>query len=180
MLSLASLLNVSTATIIAATPPICSQPVETLRDRFEARYIPSQAMLPTLQVNDHLIIDKRAYCNNSPKRGDLIVFKPTETIRKQGIENPMLKRIIGLPGDTVEITNAKVYINNKLLRENYIAEAPKYQYGPITVPDNSYFVLGDNRNNSYDSHYWGFVPSELIIGKAVRIYWPPGRQKTLE
>ncbi len=141
----------------------------------EARYIPSGAMLPTLQINDRLIIDKWSYRFQSPKQGDIVVFLPTETLKQQNFKDAFIKRVIGLPGDQVEIKGGKVYVNNQPLQENYIEDAPNYQFGPVTVHPNSYFVLGDNRNNSYDSHYWGFVPKENIIGKATKRFWPPDR-----
>jgi signal peptidase I len=147
----------------------------------EARYIPSGSMLPTLQINDRLIVDKLSYRFNNPQRGDIVVFSPTSTLEKQNFHDAFIKRVIGLPGDKVEVKNGKVYINGKAISENYIEEAPQYQWRPEMiglpdrVPPNSYLVLGDNRNNSYDSHYWGYVPREKIIGRAVVRFWPPHR-----
>jgi signal peptidase I len=86
-----------------------------------------------------------------------------------------IHRIIGLPGDKVEVKREQVYINNKTFQEKYIAEAPFYELGPVTVPAKSYLVLGDNRNKSCDSHLWGPVPRENIIGKVTKKYWPPKR-----
>ncbi|HEY9753321.1 MAG TPA: signal peptidase I, partial [Coleofasciculaceae cyanobacterium] len=85
------------------------------------------------------------------------------------------KRVIGLPGDRVEVKGGRVFIDDQPLRENYVAEVAQYQYGPVVVPSNAYLVLGDNRNNSYDSHYWGFVPRDKIIGRAIVRFWPPNR-----
>lgn len=167
----------------------------------EARYIPSGSMLPTLQINDRLIIDKVTYRFQDPQRGDIVVFMPPETasicfgdIPKPPLDgsdkasptpdaqqnNPKLKdafikRVIGLPGDTVEVKNRQVYVNKQPLREKYIDDAPEYEFGPVTVPAGKYLVLGDNRNNSCDGHYWGFVPRENIIGKAVVRFWPLNR-----
>ena len=141
----------------------------------EARYIPSGSMLPTLQINDRLIVDKLSYRFNTPQRGDIVVFSPTSTLEKQNFHDAFIKRVIGLPGDKVEVKGGRVYVNDQALRENYIEEDPQYQWGPQTVPVGSYLVLGDNRNNSYDSHYWGFVPREKIIGRAVVRFWPPNR-----
>jgi signal peptidase I len=87
-------------------------------------------------------------------------------------ERDFIKRIVGEPGDTVEINNGTVYIDGNPLDEPYITSKPTYNYGPMEVPPKQYFVLGDNRNNSYDSHVWGFLPEENIIGQAWLSYWP--------
>ncbi|HEY9675846.1 MAG TPA: signal peptidase I [Waterburya sp.] len=141
----------------------------------EARYIPSGSMLPTLQINDRLIVDKISYDFQNPKRGDIVVFSPTETLKQQNFKDAFIKRVIGLPGDKVEVKEGRVYINNQPIQEKYIEDQPNYRFGPVTVPDNEYLVLGDNRNNSYDSHYWGFVPRKNIIGRAVVRFWPLNR-----
>ncbi|PSM50398.1 signal peptidase I [Chroococcidiopsis sp. CCALA 051] len=141
----------------------------------EARYIPSGSMEPTLQVNDRLIIDKLSYDFEPPQRGNMVVFKPTKTLRQQNFHDAFIKRVIGLPGEKVEVKSGRVYINGSALKENYIAARPDYQWGPVIVPPNSYLVLGDNRNNSYDSHYWGFVPRHNIIGRAIFRFFPFNR-----
>jgi signal peptidase I len=143
----------------------------------EARWIPSESMVPTLQKYDKLIVDKLSYHFSDPQRGEIVVFSPTENIKKENpsLKDAFIKRIIGLPGDKVEIKGERVYINSRPLQEKYIEAPPEYQYGPVTVPPNSYLVLGDNRNNSYDSHFWGFVPRENIIGRAIVRFWPPNR-----
>ncbi|KGF71717.1 signal peptidase I [Neosynechococcus sphagnicola sy1] len=141
----------------------------------EARYIPSGSMLPTLEINDRLIVDKMSYHFQNPQRGDIIVFNPTARLEALNFHDAFIKRIIGLPGETIQVKGGRVYVNNQPLREAYIADLPQYDYGPVTVPLNSYLVLGDNRNNSYDSHYWGFVPRQNIIGRAVVRFWPPNR-----
>jgi signal peptidase I len=141
----------------------------------EARYIPSESMVPTLEINDRLIIEKVSYHFQEPKRGDVVVFSPTKTLEEQNYHEAFIKRVIGLPGDTVEVRNGRVYVNNEPLTEPYIAEKPDYQYGPQTVPQGQYLVLGDNRNKSYDSHAWGFVPKDNIIGRAVLRFWPLNR-----
>jgi signal peptidase I len=141
----------------------------------EARYIPSGSMLPTLQINDRLIIDKISYNFRNPDRGDIIVFSPTDTLKAQNFKDAFIKRLIGLPGDKVEVKGGRVYVNDQPLKENYIEEKPNYNFGPVRVPANQYLVLGDNRNNSYDSHYWGFVPRDRIIGRAVVRFWPLNR-----
>jgi signal peptidase I len=154
----------------------------------EARYIPSGSMLPTLQINDRLIIDKISYRVTNPVRGDIVVFNPTAQLEKekdddgkQKFNEAFIKRVIGLPGDKIDVKGGKVYINGKVITEKYLGEAPQYNWSSTEltpdgiVPEGHYLVLGDNRNNSYDSHYWGFVPKEKIVGKATVRFWPINR-----
>jgi signal peptidase I len=129
-------------------------------------------MEPTLQINDRLIIEKVSYHFQKPERGDIVVFSPTAALKAQNFQDAFIKRVIGLPGDKVQVKNGLVYVNGKALAEKYIAEEPNYTFGPVTVPPDQYLVLGDNRNNSYDSHAWGFVPRENLIGRAVVRFWP--------
>lgn len=146
----------------------------------EARYIPSGSMEPTLQINDHLMIEKVTYLFHEPDRGDIVVFRPTEALKQENYHQAFIKRIIGLPGETVEVRDGQVLIDGQVLLEDYTKELPKYNYGPEIVPDDQYLVLGDNRNNSYDSHAWGFVPRENLIGKAFVRFWPLNRLGTIE
>ena len=143
----------------------------------EARYIPSESMLPTLEVNDRLIVEKVSYHFQGPNRGDIVVFQPTDQLKQQNpsLKDAFIKRVIGLPGEKVEVINERVYINDEPIQESYIESPPDYQWGPEVVPPDSYLVLGDNRNNSYDSHFWGYVPKDNIIGRAVVRFWPPAR-----
>jgi signal peptidase I len=102
-----------------------------------------------------------------PHRGDVIVFRyPRDPARD------FIKRVMAVPGDTVEITNGSVLVNGKKVDESYIANPASYDLPAETVPNGNYFVLGDNRNNSFDSHVWGYVPEENIIGQAMLSYWP--------
>ncbi|MCD6472341.1 signal peptidase I [Candidatus Aerophobetes bacterium] len=138
-------------------------------------YIPSGSMKPTLQIGDRIMAYKIFYRLENVKRGDIVIFKYPLNPRKD-----FVKRAIGLPGDEVLIKNKKVYVNGKILDEPYAVHSdtwnsgfPRDEYGPIKVPPNSLFVMGDNRDSSDDSRYWGFVPKDNLIGRAFLIYWPP-------
>lgn len=146
----------------------------------EARYIPSESMLPTLEIDDRLIIEKISYRFRKPERGDVVVFSPTDTLKEQNFNEAFIKRVIGIPGDVVEVKQDEVYVNGEKLTEKYILEPPTYNYGPVEVPEGQYLVLGDNRNNSLDSHHWGFVPIENLIGRAAIRFWPPNRLGSLD
>jgi len=146
----------------------------------QAFRIPSGSMIPTLLVGDHILVNKLIYRFRDPKRLEVVVFKFPLDPKKDYI-----KRVIGLPGDKVVINNKAVYVNGMCLKEPYVRHSdsriipsqiqPRDNYGPIVVPADSYFVLGDNRDSSFDSRYWGFVPRKAIIGKAMIIYfsWNP-------
>jgi signal peptidase I len=158
----------------------------------EARWIPSGSMEPTLHGTpnqweaDKIIVDKLKYKFSEPQRGDIVVFSPTEELQKEQYQDAFIKRIIALPGETVELRNGKVHINKKPLQEDkYLSsqqrtvidvctsgQQPPYLEKPETIPPNSYLVLGDNRNSSYDSRCWGVVPRQNIIGRAVLRFWP--------
>ena len=127
------------------------------------------SMYPTFDNGEFVIVNKLAYRWSEPKRGDIIVF---HNPRNPSVE--YIKRIIGLPGETVTVSGGQVFINGELLDEPYISEDPLYENEWI-VPENALYVLGDNRNNSSDSHSWGALPVEYIVGKAMLVYWPPER-----
>jgi len=129
--------------------------------------VDGQSMEPTLHTGEFVIVNKLAYKLGAPNTGDVIVFRfPRDP------DQEYIKRVIGLPGDQVEISAGQVIINDHVLDEPYLAASPSYEANWV-VPENSLFVLGDNRNNSSDSHSWGPVPMEHVIGKAVLVYWPP-------
>jgi signal peptidase I len=125
------------------------------------------SMEPSLQSGEFVIVNKLAYTFGDPAIGDVIVFHfPRDP------DQEYIKRIIGLPGDRVEVRDGEVYVNDQILYEDYIAASPVYET-TWDVPADSLFVLGDNRNNSSDSHNWGPVPIDYVIGEATFIYWPP-------
>ena len=125
------------------------------------------SMEPSLQSGEFVIVNKLAYTFGDPAIGDVIVFHfPRDP------DQEYIKRIIGLPGDRVEVRDGEVYVNDQILNEDYIAASPVYET-TWDVPSDSLFVLGDNRNNSSDSHNWGPVPIDYVIGEATFIYWPP-------
>ncbi len=154
----------------------------------QAFKIPSGSMIPTLKIGDHILVNKFIYGTKlpftdriiiplkRPNRGDIIVFKFPDDEKKD-----FIKRVIGLPGDIVEIKGKKVYINGGPIDDSYAVHSdpmlypsgiqPRDNFGPLTVPQDSYFVMGDNRDFSLDSRYWGFVNLNKIKGKAFIIYW---------
>ena len=170
----------------------------------EIRWIPSGSMKPTLVEGDRIFVERFSRFYSEPQRGDVIVFYPPfETLDSSALgifrrltgfwckDIAYIKRVVGMPGDKVEIKPDKngaytVFINDSALKENYIMS--EYDYlpcskdmycGPFVVPENEYFMLGDNRGNSQDSRFWGFLPKERVIGKAVLLFWPFTRIKNL-
>lgn len=136
--------------------------------------VDGSSMEPTLRSGEFVIVNKLTYKFGNPSRGDIVVFHfPRDP------EQEYIKRVIGLPGDQVNISQGNVYVNDQRIIEPYIAAKPGYE-GNWVVPDNQLFVLGDNRNNSSDSHNWGTVPQEYVVGKAVFIYWPPEQWGIIE
>ena len=130
------------------------------------------SMQPTLQPGNFVLVNKLAYkFGGDPRTGEIIIFH-----NPQNRSEDYVKRISGTPGDDVLITDGRVYVNRVELTEPYIAAPPKYS-GEWTVPPDSLFVLGDNRNESYDSHDWGFVPMSDVVGKALVVYWPLDKVK---
>ncbi len=126
------------------------------------------SMEPNFHEGERVVVNKAVYFFSEPQRGEVVVFKAPN-----GQQDDFIKRVIGLPGDTVEVKNGAVYVDSVKLDEPYIKSAPLYTMAKITVPANDYFVLGDNRNNSNDSHYGWLLPRENIIGKAWLTTWPP-------
>ncbi len=135
----------------------------------EARFIPSESMEPTLHVGDKLYVEKITYKVGDIERGDIVVFEAPEASQHK---EDMIKRVIALPGETVEIRGGIVYVNGQALDEPYEAEKPASDFPKMVVPENNLFVMGDNRNNSLDSRFWGTLPIENVIGKAFVRYYP--------
>ena len=143
----------------------------------EGREIPTPSMVQTVQVNDRIWVNRFIYRFKEPQRGDVVMFQPPATIKSA---TPYLKRVIGLPGETVEMKNQKVYINGRALVEPYVTDPLNYTFGPVVVPADCLLVLGDNRNNSYDSHEWNaWLTEDRLMGKALAIYWPLNHFKLL-
>jgi signal peptidase I len=124
-------------------------------------------MEPTLHTNQYLLVNKVSYMVGEPKRGDVVVHRFPQDPRRD-----FIKRVVALPGEEIEVRGGVVYVDGKALTEPYILSRPAYQYPKKRVPPGTYFVLGDNRNNSHDSHVWDWLPKEYIIGKAWVSYWP--------
>ena len=164
----------------------------------QAFYIPSQSMEPTLEVGDRVLVNKVVYRLHQPRRGDVIVFEDPNPVARpdrsplssfwhwliEGLgvspsaERDFIKRVIGLPGDVVEIDpDGVVHVNGAELREPYLSPVQDQRpYGPVTVPRDSLFVMGDNRPNSNDSRFsLGMIPQDRVIGRAFVVIWPPSR-----
>ncbi|MBV5261747.1 signal peptidase I [Synechococcus moorigangaii CMS01] len=140
----------------------------------EPRYIPSGSMLPTLDLGDRIVVEKLSYLFQPIKAGDVVVFQTPPQLQLLGYDphQAFIKRIVAIPGQTVSVHGGTVYVDHQALIEPFIAAPPDYELPELTVPAASFFVLGDNRNNSNDSHIWGFVPAENVIGHAIFKFWP--------
>lgn len=138
----------------------------------EAFVIPSESMVPTLMVGDRVLANKFIYDFTGPEKGDVAVF---ESVEVEGQD--LIKRVVGTPGDTVEVREGQLYVNGEPQDEPYIKKdgglSPPQQ--EFTVPEDSFFVMGDNRSNSRDSRFFGPVPEENLEGEAFATFWPPGR-----
>ena len=145
----------------------------------EPRWIPSGSMIPTLQIQDRILVEKitpriNQALKKHSKRNTIVIFKPPKSLTEAGYSDgsALIKRVVGLPGDKIEVAKGKLYLNETEVNEPWIKEQIQYEMKPITVPKASLWVLGDNRNNSLDSHLWGPLPEKNLIGTALRRYWP--------
>ncbi|MGF1568438.1 MAG: signal peptidase I [Nodosilinea sp.] len=143
----------------------------------EPRFIPSNSMDPTLYIGDRLIVDKVSYRWQAPHRGDIVVFAPPPLLAElgYGAGQAFIKRVIGEPGQTLAVSDGQVIVDGSPLQETYILERPQYEMPPVAVPPGYVFVMGDNRNDSNDSHVWGPLPQNNIIGRARWRFWPLNR-----
>ena len=144
-------------------------------------FVPSESMVPALQVDDRIFVSQDELYR--PTTGDIVVFTAPDKAIEILAAKPddlFVKRIIGLPGQTVAVKGGQVWVNKTLLLKDYSDVPIGYDWGPELVPPEAYFVLGDNRNASADSHVWGFLPKQHLIGKAYKIYWPPERVRSLK
>ena len=145
----------------------------------EPRWIPSGSMIPTLQIQDRILIEKitprlNRKLNKRLNLNTIVIFKPPKILREAGYSDgsALIKRVVGLPGDKIQVSNGKLYRNEKEINEPWIKEPIEYEMEQINVPENSLWVLGDNRNYSLDSHIWGPLPEKNLIGTALVRYWP--------
>ncbi|KIR02344.1 Signal peptidase I [Lachnospiraceae bacterium TWA4] len=131
--------------------------------------IPTGSMESTVMTGDRIIANRLAYKFEDPKRGDIVIFMPPDEV-----DIPYLKRVIGLPGETIECKDNQVYINGTPLKEDYLKEDTQEDFGPYTIPADSYFMMGDNRNDSLDARYWEnkYITKDAMLGKAVFSYFP--------
>jgi signal peptidase I len=133
-------------------------------------WIPSSSMEPTLDIQDRIVVNKVSYHFREPKRFEIVVFRQ---VGEEGLpKKDLIKRVIGLPGEKLELKDGIVYINDQPLEENHPMNRDLADFGPVKVPANAYFMMGDNRPASADSRYWGFLPEKNIIGPAFLRIWP--------
>ena len=144
----------------------------------EPRWIPSGSMLPTLQLEDRVLVEKlRVRLHRPLPAGTVVVFHPPPQLQAAGYgaETALIKRLMGLPGDRIAVRDGQLWRNGQPVQPDWSAEPMAYTLAELTVPPGELLVLGDNRNASLDSHLWGTLPEEELIGTAVLRYWPPNR-----
>jgi len=133
-------------------------------------WIPSGSMEPTLDIGDRIVVDKVSYYFRDPARMEIVVFRQVASF--DGSKKDLIKRLVGLPGETLEIKEGIIYINGKALEEKHTMNPDFSNFGPVEIPPDAYFVMGDNRPASADSRYFGFLPRRNLIGRAFLRIWP--------
>ena len=144
----------------------------------EADVVPTGSMRPTILEGDRVLGSKFHYRLFAPERGDVVVFRPPAAVARAGQDaSRYLKRIVAVGGDIVEVADGRVVVNGHVVDEPWIVDAPDYRLAPVRVPEGRLFVLGDNRNASFDSHAWGFLPEDRLLARVFARYWPPQRMR---
>lgn len=178
-----SSIGISTRKVVQNTLGFISLVVGIRNFILEPMYIPSSSMFPTFQIGDQLLVNKIEHLfRGDYRRNDVVVFKPTplQQFLSPAMNGWFIKRIVAIPGDSVEIKDGELYVNDQKVSESFVQQKIKYNMEKTVVPINRYFVLGDNRNDSFDSHVWGFLPKENVLGRAVCKYWPLKRFGAIE
>jgi signal peptidase I len=143
----------------------------------EAKVVPSESMVPTILIGDRVLVEKITYRFRLPERGEIVVFDPPE---RSKLKDVLIKRVIAVAGDNLEIRNGVIYINGIPQAESYVKNKDFSNFAPMVIPQNSIFVMGDNRPGSFDSRAWGAVDKSLIIGRGITRYWPLSRMGAIK